>query len=388
MDAAAAKAARKEAKRKKKEAKLLKRKLEGGRARGRRPVAGRQEEEGQEGEEAGRGRSRAAPASYWPSSRRWRGSARLTPPPRAAAPAADEPAADEADAADAAPAEDRAQAEPQQKKSDANAASMFGTLTFDALPLAEGTQESIKKMGFGTMTKIQERRDPAVARRRGSIGQREDGLGQDARVPRADGIVAASSFFVTVAVAAAAWGERRGWRETAAAPRAPRGPPRRASSAAASRGARRRPPKPKARPVGHRREVESTARRREAEARARQPEARPRRRGQPADDGPRWLTRATPHTDAKKNTTKKTQVDLLTKARFQQNSGLGGLVISPTRALSDSSASFSGNVALRELGGRRSSGARSVRAAGERHARPARPKIGGANRRGEAERLS
>jgi hypothetical protein len=35
-----------------------------------------------------------------------------------------------------------------------------------------------------------------------------------------------------------------------------------------------------------------------------------------------------------KNTTKKTQVDLLTKARFQQNRGLGGLVISPTRELS------------------------------------------------------
>ena len=95
-----------------------------------------------------------------------------------AAPPADEPAADEADAADAAPAEDRAQAEPQQKKSDANAASMFGTLTFDALPLAEGTQESIKKMGFGTMTKIQERAIPPLLEGRDLLGNAKTGSGK------------------------------------------------------------------------------------------------------------------------------------------------------------------------------------------------------------------
>ena len=83
-----------------------------------------------------------------------------------------------ADAADAAPAEDRAQAEPQQKKSDANAASMFGTLTFDALPLAEGTQESIKKMGFATMTKIQERAIPPLLEGRDLLGNAKTGSGK------------------------------------------------------------------------------------------------------------------------------------------------------------------------------------------------------------------
>ena len=95
-----------------------------------------------------------------------------------AAPPADEPAADEADAADAVPAEDPAQAEPHQKKSDANAASMFGTLTFDALPLAEGTQESIKKMGFGTMTKIQERAIPPLLEGRDLLGNAKTGSGK------------------------------------------------------------------------------------------------------------------------------------------------------------------------------------------------------------------
>jgi ATP-dependent RNA helicase DDX18/HAS1 len=92
-----------------------------------------------------------------------------------AAPAADEPAADEADAADAAPAEE-AQAPPP--KSDANAASMFGTLAFDALPLAEGTQESIKKMGFGTMTKIQERAIPPLLEGRDLLGNAKTGSGK------------------------------------------------------------------------------------------------------------------------------------------------------------------------------------------------------------------
>ena len=95
-----------------------------------------------------------------------------------AAPPADEPAADEADAADAAPAEDRAQAEAPPPKTDANAASMFGTLTFDALPLAEGTQESIKKMGFATMTKIQERAIPPLLEGRDLLGNAKTGSGK------------------------------------------------------------------------------------------------------------------------------------------------------------------------------------------------------------------
>ena len=73
---------------------------------------------------------------------------------------------------------------------------------------------------------------------------------------------------------------------------------------------------------------------------------------------------------AKKNTAKNTQVDLLTKARFQQNRGLGGLVISPTRELSLQIYNV-----LREL----------VGGSGASHTHGL--VIGGANRRGEAERL-
>ena len=72
----------------------------------------------------------------------------------------------------------------------------------------------------------------------------------------------------------------------------------------------------------------------------------------------------------RKNTTKTTQVDLLTKARFQQNRGLGGLVISPTRELSLQIYNV-----LREL----------VGGSGASHTHGL--VIGGANRRGEAERL-
>ena len=72
----------------------------------------------------------------------------------------------------------------------------------------------------------------------------------------------------------------------------------------------------------------------------------------------------------KKNTTKHAQVDLLTKARFQQNRGLGGLVISPTRELSLQIYNV-----LREL----------VGGSGASHTHGL--VIGGANRRGEAERL-
>ena len=67
---------------------------------------------------------------------------------------------------------------------------------------------------------------------------------------------------------------------------------------------------------------------------------------------------------------KHAQVDLLTKARFQQNRGLGGLVISPTRELSLQIYNV-----LREL----------VGGSGASHTHGL--VIGGANRRGEAERL-
>ena len=92
-----------------------------------------------------------------------------------AAPPADEPT-DNAEAADAAQAEEQAEAPPP--KSDANAASMFGTLTFDALPLAEDTQESIKKMGFATMTKIQERAIPPLLEGRDLLGNAKTGSGK------------------------------------------------------------------------------------------------------------------------------------------------------------------------------------------------------------------
>ncbi len=175
MDAAAAKAARKEAKRKKKEAKLLKRKLEGAAE----PEAGGQSRAAKK-KKAKKAKKRAAdeavPRRRRTGIRRVDGvEARLLLRRAQAAPPADEPAADEADAA---PAEDRAQAEPQQKKSDANAASMFGTLTFDALPLAEGTQESIKKMGFATMTKIQERAIPPLLEGRDLLGNAKTGSGK------------------------------------------------------------------------------------------------------------------------------------------------------------------------------------------------------------------
>ena len=191
MDAAEAKAARKEAKRKKKEAKLLKRKLEGAAE----PEAGGQSRAAKK-KKAKKAKKRAADEAV-PRRRRTglrrvdgvevdertrrvdsvEADARLLLRRAQAAPPADEPA-DDAEAADAAPAEDRAQAEPQQKKSDANAASMFGTLAFDALPLAEGTQESIKKMGFATMTKIQERAIPPLLEGRDLLGNAKTGSGK------------------------------------------------------------------------------------------------------------------------------------------------------------------------------------------------------------------
>ena len=148
MDAAAAKAARKEAKRKKKEAKLLKRKLEGAAE----PEAG--------------GQSRAAKKKKAKKAKKKAAEAE---------PADDEPAPP------AAPAEAEAEAEAAEApppKTDANAASMFGTLAFDALPLAEGTQESIKKMGFATMTKIQERAIPPLLEGRDLLGNAKTGSGK------------------------------------------------------------------------------------------------------------------------------------------------------------------------------------------------------------------
>ena len=147
MDAAEAKAARKEAKRKKKEAKLLKRKLEGAAE----PEAG--------------GQSRAAKKKKAKKAKKKAAEAE---------PADDEPAPPEAPA----DAEAEAAAEAPPPKTDANAASMFGTLAFDALPLAEGTQESIKKMGFGTMTKIQERAIPPLLEGRDLLGNAKTGSGK------------------------------------------------------------------------------------------------------------------------------------------------------------------------------------------------------------------
>ena len=147
MDAAAAKAARKEAKRKKKEAKLLKRKLEGAAE----PEAG--------------GQSRAAKKKKAKKAKKKAAEAE---------PADDEPAPPEAPA----DADAEAEAEAPPPKTDANAASMFGTLAFDALPLAEGTQESIKKMGFATMTKIQERAIPPLLEGRDLLGNAKTGSGK------------------------------------------------------------------------------------------------------------------------------------------------------------------------------------------------------------------
>ena len=252
MDAAAAKAARKEAKRKKKEAKLLKRKLEGAAE----PEAG--------------GQSRAAKKKKAKKAKKKAAEAE---------PADDEPAPSEAPAD--AEAEADAEADAPPPKTDANAASMFGTLTFDALPLAEGTQESIKKMGFGTMTKIQERAIPPLLEGRDLLGNAKTGSGKTLAflVPM---VLLAASSFSSRGDGVGGGGRRRCGREKQ----------------------------------------------------------------------------------------KHAQVDLLTKARFQQNRGLGGLVISPTRELSLQIYNV-----LREL----------VGGSGASHTHGL--VIGGANRRGEAERL-
>ena len=130
---------------------------------------------------------------------------------------------------------------------------MFGTLTFDALPLAEGTQESIKKMGFATMTKIQERAIPPLLEGRDLLGNAKTGSGKTL------------AFLVPMVlerrplsrIAAMARGETA---LAAAAPRAPRGPPRGPPRTAEPRPSRRqsRRPSPSS-PVRHRREVERAA---------------------------------------------------------------------------------------------------------------------------------
>ena len=132
-----------------------------------------------------------------------------------------------------------------------------------------------------------------------------------------------------MAGAAAAWGETA---FAAAAPRAPRGPPR-------------GPP-------------------RRAGAHS------PSRRGERATGGRDETTHSERHGGDGREKQKRAQVDLLTKARFQQNRGLGGLVISPTRELSLQIYNV-----LREL----------VGGSGASHTHGL--VIGGANRRGEAERL-
>jgi superfamily II DNA/RNA helicase len=195
---------------------------------------------------------------------------------------------------------------------------MFGTLTFDALPLAEGTQESIKKMGFATMTKIQERAIPPLLEGRDLLGNAKTGSGKTL------------AFLVPMVLERRPRFSRRGDGVE------------RASSARRPPGARR--PSPSS-PVRHRREVERTA----------EDATRPRRES---------------NRRTQKNTTIHAQVDLLTKARFQQNRGLGGLVISPTRELSLQIYNV-----LREL----------VGGSGASHTHGL--VIGGANRRGEAERL-
>ena len=78
-------------------------------------------------------------------------------------------------------------------------------------------------------------------------------------------------------------------------------------------------------------------------------------------------------TTKKRVSTKNAQVDLLTKARFQQNRGLGGLVISPTRELSLQIYNV-----LRELVG--GSGASHTGTAGDRRREPERR--GGTTREG------
>ena len=261
---------------------------------------------------------------------------------------------DEADAADAAPAEDRAQAEAPPPKSDANAASMFGTLTFDALPLAEGTQESIKKMGFATMTKIQERAIPPLLEGRDLLGNAKTGSGK------------------TLAFLVPMVGKRRPlicessrrWRGGDGLGRGGALRASRPASESVVRSTAGSAAEPTAKPEAHRYAIDAKWR---APARTRRCAASLEAVARAAEAAA-MRERATG--GRKKNTTKNTQVDLLTKARFQQNRGLGGLVISPTRELSLQIYNV-----LREL----------VGGSGASHTHGL--VIGGANRRGEAERL-
>ena len=162
---------------------------------------------------------------------------------------------------------------------------------------------------------------------------------------------------------------RGGW--AAAAPRIPRGPPQLASERPLDgREHGRATTEPTAKPTAEPKLTGTPSTRSLGGRRGRS------RRGERASDaGPRARDETTPHTaryTAEKATTKTkhAQVDLLTKARFQQNRGLGGLVISPTRELSLQIYNV-----LREL----------VGGSGASHTHGL--VIGGANRRGEAERL-
>ena len=182
--------------------------------------------------------------------------------------------------------------------------------------------------------------------------------------------------------AAAGLGFGRGLRPWAAASarRVGRGGASRTSRPTSTRlgaSARRPGARPSHDPADGKADGRAQAHRYAIDAKSRRPRRGRSRRGERANGG-RGAGRPRRHNAThrerrdhdEKNTTKKTQVDLLTKARFQQNRGLGGLVISPTRELSLQIYNV-----LREL----------VGGSGASHTHGL--VIGGANRRGEAERL-
>ena len=345
MDAAAAKAARKEAKRKKKEAKLLKRKLEGDAE----PEAGGQSRAAKK-KKAKKAKKRAADEAV-PRRRR-------TGLRRVDGVEADERTrrvdSVEADAAFTPPAARRphrprtsprrtkptrrtrrpprtARRPSRRRRSPTRTPRVCSARSPSTLYRWPRARRRASRRWASYDDENSGTRDPAFAGGPRFTRQREDGLGQDARVPRADGIVAASSFLF-VAATARGDGRRRASRRGP-----PRGPPRRASTLDGGRRASPADggaygPSPSS-PVRHRREVGERAR---AEAEARTGAQAAAAREQPADAGPQKGRETTQRHTPEKATTKKqkTQVDLLTKARFQQNRGLGGLVISPTRELS------------------------------------------------------
>ena len=208
------------------------------------------------------------------------------------------------------------------------------------------------------------------SRRGGGVGsareRRGDGVERDDTLPRGASGTASAPRPAWASVEALGLGlrpARGGW--AAAAPRVPRGPPQLASERPLDgREHGRATTEPTAKPTAEPKLTGTPSTRSLGGRRGRS------RRGKRATGGrgPGDTARDT----AEKATTKKkhAQVDLLTKARFQQNRGLGGLVISPTRELSLQIYNV-----LREL----------VGGSGASHTHGL--VIGGANRRGEAERL-